>query len=301
MTAGRDAGAIGAVDGVPEAPPDDTGEALGLPPSGADADRRLRADAVRDADGVDRFGLAARRPAGAGRAAALPRRRAATRRSRGGDLCVQACANDPQVAVHADPQPGPDRRRAWSACAGRSSASAGRRRRSPAQATPRNLFGLQGRHRATSRPRRPTLLRDHLWVAAGRRTGLDGRRLLPGHPQDPDAHRDLGPHVARRAGGDRRPDQGRRRAARARPASSTQLDFAASGADGEPRSREIAHVRLAHPTNNGGARLLRRGYNFVDGSDGLGPAERRPVLHRLPARPATGSSCRCSASWPGTT
>ncbi len=31
-----------------------------------------------------------------------------------------------------------------------------------------------------------------------------------------------------------------------------------------------AHVRLAHPDSNGGAKLLRRGYNFVDGSDGLG-------------------------------
>jgi len=29
-------------------------------------------------------------------------------------------------------------------------------------------------------------------------------------------------------------------------------------------------VRLAHPDTNGGARLLRRGYNFADGSDGLG-------------------------------
>ena len=34
MTAGQDAGRIGAVSGAPEAPPDDTGEALGLPPSG---------------------------------------------------------------------------------------------------------------------------------------------------------------------------------------------------------------------------------------------------------------------------
>jgi deferrochelatase/peroxidase EfeB len=31
-----------------------------------------------------------------------------------------------------------------------------------------------------------------------------------------------------------------------------------------------AHVRLAHHTQNNGVRLLRRGYNFVDGSDGLG-------------------------------
>ena len=34
MTAGKDAGTIGATAGIPEAPPDDTGEAIGLPPSG---------------------------------------------------------------------------------------------------------------------------------------------------------------------------------------------------------------------------------------------------------------------------
>jgi deferrochelatase/peroxidase EfeB len=32
----------------------------------------------------------------------------------------------------------------------------------------------------------------------------------------------------------------------------------------------IAHVRLAHESSNDGARLLRRGYNFVDGTDGFG-------------------------------
>jgi deferrochelatase/peroxidase EfeB len=47
-------------------------------------------------------------------------------------------------------------------------------------------------------------------------------------------------------------------------------DFAALGPDGEPRIADVAHVRLAHHTTNGGAKLLRRGYNFVDGSDGLG-------------------------------
>ena len=31
-----------------------------------------------------------------------------------------------------------------------------------------------------------------------------------------------------------------------------------------------AHVRLAHPDCNAAPALLRRGYNFVDGSDGLG-------------------------------
>jgi deferrochelatase/peroxidase EfeB len=47
-------------------------------------------------------------------------------------------------------------------------------------------------------------------------------------------------------------------------------DLEARNADGEPVLALTSHVRLAHPTVNGGARLLRRGYNYVDGSDGLG-------------------------------
>ena len=31
-----------------------------------------------------------------------------------------------------------------------------------------------------------------------------------------------------------------------------------------------SHVRLAHPNTNGGVRILRRGYNFVDGNNDLG-------------------------------
>ena len=33
---------------------------------------------------------------------------------------------------------------------------------------------------------------------------------------------------------------------------------------------EIAHIRLASAESLGGVRILRRGYNFVDGSDGQG-------------------------------
>src|SRR5690606_16347166 len=60
MTAGRAIGG-GAVGGLPEAPPDDTGEALGLPAS------RLTltigfGPSLFDKDGKDRFGIARRRP-----------------------------------------------------------------------------------------------------------------------------------------------------------------------------------------------------------------------------------------------
>ena len=42
------------------------------------------------------------------------------------------------------------------------------------------------------------------------------------------------------------------------------------GADGEPAIPTLSHVRMAHPDSNGGAKILRRGYNFVNGTDGLG-------------------------------
>jgi deferrochelatase/peroxidase EfeB len=49
-----------------------------------------------------------------------------------------------------------------------------------------------------------------------------------------------------------------------------EIDLAAVDDEGEPLVALTAHVRLAHHSQNNGARLLRRGYNFVDGSDGLG-------------------------------
>jgi deferrochelatase/peroxidase EfeB len=48
------------------------------------------------------------------------------------------------------------------------------------------------------------------------------------------------------------------------------IDFEAKKSDGELKVAKEAHIRLAHPSFNNGAELLRRGYNFVDGSDGLG-------------------------------
>ena len=95
MTAGAEAAPGGAVNLNPDAPPTDTGEALGLPASVAHAHVRRRARASSTSWASARSG-----PPGSRRC----------RRSScdqidpalsGGDLCVQACANDPQVAVHA--------------------------------------------------------------------------------------------------------------------------------------------------------------------------------------------------------
>jgi deferrochelatase/peroxidase EfeB len=97
MTAGKDAGATA---GIPEAPPDDTGEAIGLPPSGLTLTIGFGPTLFRDAFGRDRFGLAARKPAALVDLPTFPGDTINPDIS-GGDIAVQACANDPQVAVHA--------------------------------------------------------------------------------------------------------------------------------------------------------------------------------------------------------
>ncbi|GAA4450551.1 iron uptake transporter deferrochelatase/peroxidase subunit [Phytohabitans houttuyneae] len=266
MTAGKDAGLIGAVDGIPEAPPDDTGEALGLPPSGLTLTVGFGPSLFRNADGVDRFGLAAQRPAAL---ADLPRfpGDALDAKISGGDLCVQACANDPQVAVHAI------RNLArigfgtvsvrWSQLGfGRTSST------STSQATPRNLFGFKD-GTANLKAEEEALLREHLWVQPG-----DGPSWMEGGSYAVTRKiRMLIETWDRTSLVEQEAIVGRAKGTGAPLGLKDEfdeLDFAVKGADGAPAIGEVAHVRLAHPDHNNGARLLRRGYNFVDGSDGLG-------------------------------
>ena len=99
MTRGEDAVANGAIGGNPYAPPDDTGEALGLPASGLTLTIGF-GPSFFEKDGKDRFGIANQRPAAL---ADLPKftNEILDPARCGGDICVQACAHDPQVAVHA--------------------------------------------------------------------------------------------------------------------------------------------------------------------------------------------------------
>ena len=86
---------VGDVAGTPLAPPVDTGEALGLHPA------RLTITVGFGPGLFDaRFGLAGRRPAALADIPAFPGDALEAGRS-GGDLAIQACADDPQVAFHA--------------------------------------------------------------------------------------------------------------------------------------------------------------------------------------------------------
>lgn len=61
-----------------------------------------------------------------------------------------------------------------------------------------------------------------------------------------------------------------------------------------------AHVRLAHPDTNDGATILRRGYSFTDGTDGLGGSTPDCSSSPTSATPAR-RSYRCSGAWRHTT
>ena len=249
MTAGRP---VGDANHEALAPPQDTGEALGLTPAHLTVTFGL-GPSLFDA----RFGLAGQRPPPLRDLPALPGDELDRARS-GGDLCIQACADDPQVAFHAVRNLARIGRGAvtvrWSQLGfGRTSST------SRAQATPRNLLGFKD-GTANLKAEDVEALERHVWVAGDR-------------PGEPAWLRDGTYLVARRIRmlievwdraslGDQEQTIGRHKATGAPLGERDEfatLDVGRLSAD--------SHVRLAAPSRNGGAALLRRGYSFTDGLD----------------------------------
>jgi deferrochelatase/peroxidase EfeB len=98
LTQGQDVSVRGAFDGGPYLPPDDTGEAADLPASGLTITFGFGRTLFVAADGTDRFGLAAQLPADFTELPTMVNDFIQPARS-GGDLCIQACANDPQLSL----------------------------------------------------------------------------------------------------------------------------------------------------------------------------------------------------------
>ncbi|MEV7141114.1 iron uptake transporter deferrochelatase/peroxidase subunit [Streptomyces tauricus] len=254
MTAGRAVGE-GAYGGLAEAPPDDTGEALGLTPS------RLTLTLGFGPSLFERFDLAGRRPEAL---VDLPKFAGDNldRTRSGGDLCVQACADDPQIAVHAI------RNLArigfgkvvirWSQLGfGKTSST------TPDAQTPRNLMGFKDGTRNIAGTETDRLKKfvwveekdtdaDSAWMAGG--SYLVARRIR------------MNIETWDRTSLQEQEDIfGRDKGEGAPVGRAKERD--------EPFLKAMlpdAHVRLAHPDTNAGATLLRRGYSFTDGTDGLG-------------------------------
>ncbi|MFG2677770.1 iron uptake transporter deferrochelatase/peroxidase subunit [Streptomyces sp. NPDC048392] len=251
MTAGHAVGE-GAYGGLAEAPPDDTGEALGLRPS------RLTLTIGFGPSLFGKFGLGDRRPEAL---VDLPKFAGDNldRARSGGDLCVQACADDPQVAVHAI------RNLArigfgkvvvrWSQLGfGKTSST------TPDEQTPRNLLGFKDGTRNIAGTERDRLAK-FVWV-----DGKDGSDWMAGGSYL--VARRIRMHIEtwdRTSLQEQEDVFGRDKREGAPVGKAKERD--------EPFLKAMkpdAHVRLAHPDSNGGATLLRRGYSFTDGTDGLG-------------------------------
>jgi deferrochelatase/peroxidase EfeB len=283
MTAGKDAGPVGAVDGEQFAPPDDTGEAIGLPASGLTLTIGFGPTLFTAADGTDRFGLATRRPAPLTELPAFAGDQLDPAIS-GGDLCIQACANDPQVAVHAVRNlvrlgAGVVSVR-WSQLGfGRTSST------STVQTTPRNLFGFKDGTRNLKAEDEQKLDR-FVWVADGDSgadwlaggTYLVARRIrMLIEPWDTSSLDEQERIIGRTKGVG---------APLGQQKEFDPVDFTKQ-VDGEFAVSEISHVFLAHPENAGTA-ILRRGYSFVDGSDGLGRLDAGLFFIAFQRDPETG-------------
>jgi deferrochelatase/peroxidase EfeB len=254
LTAGEEVG-TGAVSGPLTAPPADTGEAQGLHAA------KLTLTVGFGTSLFDhRYGLAAQRPARMLDLPAFAGDALDPGRS-GGDLCLQACSDDPQVAVHAIRNLARLARglasvRYSQLGFGRTSST------SSSQATPRNMMGFKdGTANLTSEDR--TAMDTDVWAQSA-----DGPAWLAGgsylvsrrirmliEPWD-STPLDEQQRVMGRLKGTGAPF--------GKADEFDELDLTSKDLD------QKAHVRLAHPTSNGGAVLLRRGYSFVDGTDAYG-------------------------------
>ncbi len=249
---------IGDVNDLLPAPPDDTGETVGLLPSSL---------TVTFGFGPSLFerpalGLGGKRPAALKPIPALPADELNQLES-GGDICVQACSDDPQVAFHAVRNLARIGRGTvvmrWSQLGFGRTATTSR-----SQDTPRNLMGMKD-GTANIRAEDTAAMERFVWV--GKETDQpwmrDGSYLVSRRI------RMLLEVWDRSSLEDQEETIGRKKYSGAPMTGESEfdpLDLEAE-TDGKKVIAENAHVRLASSTLNDGERILRRGYSFTDGVD----------------------------------
>ncbi len=259
MTAGQTAQPL---TGNPYVATADTGEAVDLPPSRLTLTLGFGSGLFTTA-GFDRFGLAARRPPALVDLPAFPGDQLDPSRC-GGDLAVQACADDPQVAFHAIRELALIGQGAvtlrWIQAGFLPTPS------TTPDTSPRNLLGFQDGTN-NIRPGDASDMGRFVWAGNEGPAWMTGGTYL----------------VARRirvtvekwdrtALGVQEETVGRHKASGAPLGQARASDPVDLGVvvDGRPVIPADAHIRLAGPAANGGQRILRRGYSFSDGLDGHG-------------------------------
>jgi deferrochelatase/peroxidase EfeB len=249
---------IGDVNDVELAPPDDTGETVGLLASNL---------TITFGFGPGLFekpalGLSGKRPAALREIPPLPADELNQLES-GGDVCVQACSDDPQVAFHAIRNLARIGRGTvamrWSQLGfGRTSTT------SRDQDTPRNLMGFKD-GTANIKSEDTAAMDRYVWVGGEGPGWMRGGTYLVTR-----RIRMLLEVWDRSSLEDQEQTIGRAKYSGAPLGGHDEfesLDFAKERPSGLPAIPVDAHVRLASAQANGGERILRRGYSFTDGVD----------------------------------
>ena len=251
-----------------EAPPKDTGEAMDLSAAHLTITFGLGRSFLVDENDKDRFGFASKLPEALVRIPHMTGDALEAERS-DGDLCIQACADDPQVAFHAIRNliriAGGRAVVAWQQLGFGRTAST-----TTTQVTARNLFGFKDGTN-NLKVEDPDLLKKHVWTSSQNSAKspawmeggsyLAARRIrMKIETWDRTRRREQEEIVGRAkttgaplSGGDE----------------FTKPDFSAMGRSG-PLIPADSHVRLMHPDQNQGVQILRRGFNYTDGADELG-------------------------------
>ncbi|GAA2187823.1 iron uptake transporter deferrochelatase/peroxidase subunit [Leucobacter alluvii] len=267
LTSGRSIGTGSEPDNA-LLPPDDTGEAEGLHAAHLTLTFGVGRALFDPRDGIDDpYGIRARLPQAFEPLPSFAFDLLEPDQS-DGDLCVQACADDPQVAVHAIRNlariAAGSAHLVWSQLGfGRTSST------TRAQDTPRNLFGFKdGTANVMSEEREA--LDEFVWAGSEAPAWMNGGSYL--------VARKIQMTIEtwdRASLGEQERIIGRTKLAGGPLSGGDEFaaaDFTAADAvdTASPAIDMASHLRLAHPTNNAGVRLLRRGYNYVDGSNTLG-------------------------------
>ena len=246
-----------------EQPPFDTGESMDLGPHSLTITVGFGPSLFDD-----RFGLTGKMPAELAPFGTIPGDAVMKPAISDGDLCIQACADDPQVVFHAIRNMVRAARGTavlkWSQLGfGRASATGA------GQTTPRNLMGFKdGTNNIHADD--TAALDAQVWVGSDD-IAIDGTGWMVGGSY----------LVARKIrmeieswDTDPLTDQERifaRNKTTGAPLTGgeefTPVDFSKTDEAGELVVSIDAHIRLAAPEQNNGIKLLRRGYNYTDGQD----------------------------------
>ncbi|MDQ0220247.1 deferrochelatase/peroxidase EfeB [Peribacillus cavernae] len=257
MTEGK---AVGDHSGNHFLPPKDTGEAAGLSPSNLTITFGVGPE-LFEKNGKDRFGLKGKKPKELKDLPKFPLDSLEDKWN-GGDICIQACADDLQVSFHAI-------RNLVRIARGKAVihwAQTGFQRTKQADSkkeTPRNLFGFKD---GTVNPnvQKETEMDQQVWIQSG--DGADwladgsymvvrrvqmyievwDRSTLRDQENTFGRHRDSGAPLGHKNEFDK-------------------ADYNKKDENGQPAIPTNAHMRLAH--GDGKQQILRRAYSYADGMD----------------------------------